>query len=268
MTTLAHVLWIGGASGAGKTTLATRLARRHGLRWYSADAHTWEHRDAAIRAGHEGAARWEEMTPDERHALADERPADLLSLNLDFERGPMTVDDLRRLPPEPLVVADGSTVLPELVARGNALSDRAVWLVPTFERHRSFHESNGMAHLVEYRWLVIQEVERQAAAYDVNVLRVDDSLGPDEALAAVETLFADAIAAGPRAETRAERRALLEYANDAMVAQARGFLSRPWSTGDEETFIRPFRCECDDPECEAVVPIPVAEYAAGISAHG
>jgi adenylylsulfate kinase-like enzyme len=41
---LRHVLWIGGAPGSGKTTIATRLARRHGLRLYSADTKTWEHR--------------------------------------------------------------------------------------------------------------------------------------------------------------------------------------------------------------------------------
>ena len=49
--------------------------------------------------------------------MAAERPADLLSLNLDFERGPMIVDDLRRLPAAPLVVADGTTILPELVGQ-------------------------------------------------------------------------------------------------------------------------------------------------------
>ena len=52
------------------------------------------------------------------------------------------------------------------------------------------------------------------------------------------------------------------------VEQVRGYLARPWPSGDETTFVREFRCECDDPECDAVVPIPVAEYAAGISAHG
>jgi adenylate kinase family enzyme len=34
------VLWLGGAPGTGKTTAAMRISRRHGIRWYSADAHT------------------------------------------------------------------------------------------------------------------------------------------------------------------------------------------------------------------------------------
>jgi hypothetical protein len=266
MTTLEHVLWIGGASTSGKTTIATRLARRHGLRWYSADAHTWEHRDLAIAAGHEGAVRWESMTHEERRATLVDSPAELVTLNLDFERGPMIVDDLRRLPAAPLIVADGSTILPELVAQGHADRDRAVWLLPTFERHRTFHEAQGLGHLVEYRWLIVEEVERQAAEVGVNVLRVD-GVGIDEALARVEGLFADAIEEGPRAETTGERHALLRYANEAIMTQARGYLARPWATGDEATFMREFRCECEDSECSEVVALPVADYAAGVSAH-
>ena len=266
MTTLEHVLWIGGASASGKTTVATRLARRHGLRWYSADAHTWEHRDLAIAAGHEGAIRWESMTLEERLVTAAESPGELVELNLDFERGAMIVDDLGRLPAAPLIVADGSTILPELVAQGHASRDRAVWFLPTFERHRGFHEVHGLGHLVEYRWLIVEEVERQAGEVGVTVLRVD-GMGIDEALASVEELFADAIEEGPRAETIGERQALLRYANDAIVTQASGYLSRPWATGDEATFVREFRCECEDPECTEVVALPVADYAPGLSAH-
>jgi hypothetical protein len=207
------------------------------------------------------------MTWDELEATLAASPEELIELNLDFERGPMILDDLRRLPEAPLVVADGTTVLPELVAQGHAERDRAVWLLPTFDLHRAHHEAAGMGHLVEYRWLVAQEVERQAAEYGVNVLRVDETVEADEALAAVEELFAEALAEGPRAETPDERRALLRYANEAIVNQARGYLARPRTSGDETTFRREFLCECDDPECTAFVELAVADYAPGVSAH-
>jgi hypothetical protein len=208
------------------------------------------------------------MSHEERAAALAANPADFVQLNLDLERGPMIVDDLRRLPTVPLVVADGSTVLPELVDQGHAERDRAVWLLTTFEQHQAFHEKKGLANLVEYRWLVAQEIERQADELGVNVLRVDETVGADEALAAVEELFADAIAEGPRAETLEERRELLRYANEAIVTQVRGFLSRPWSTGNESTFMREFLCECGAPECTEFVELAVADYEAGVSAHG
>jgi ribose 1,5-bisphosphokinase PhnN len=106
MRALGHVLWIGGPSGAGKTAVATRIARRHGLPWYSADTRTWQHRDRALRAGNPAARRWEAMTPQERWVTST--PAGMLAMSLHAERGPMMFDDLRTRPDSPLVLAEGS----------------------------------------------------------------------------------------------------------------------------------------------------------------
>ena len=95
MRTLRHVLWIGGPPGGGKSTVATWIARRHGLRRYSADTRTWRHRDRALRAGTEAARRWEAMTPERR--WAGSTPHELLEGSLHRERGPMVVDDLGAL---------------------------------------------------------------------------------------------------------------------------------------------------------------------------
>jgi predicted kinase len=37
MKQLKHIYWIGGGSGAGKSTIARRIAAEHGLRVYSTD---------------------------------------------------------------------------------------------------------------------------------------------------------------------------------------------------------------------------------------
>jgi len=103
-----HVLWIGGPPGSGKTAVANRIARRHGLRLYSADTRTREHRDRAISQGIPAAIRWEAMTPEERWETST--AAQMLEQSLHRERGPMVVDDVCALPRSPLVVAEGSTI--------------------------------------------------------------------------------------------------------------------------------------------------------------
>jgi hypothetical protein len=95
----------------------------------------------------------------------------------------------------------------------------------------------------------------------VRTLHVDGSHSLDELVASVEALFAQALAEGPRAQTSAERRALLRYANEAVVSQCLAYLARPWTTGDAESMVGEFVCECDDPECDEVVELAVARFS-------
>jgi hypothetical protein len=75
-------------------------------------------------------------------------------------------------------------------------------------------------------------------------------------------IFADALAAGPRAESPAERRALLREGNLAQVEQVRAFYARPWAEGEADTIDRMFICECGDPACTASVVLTVGAVAA------
>jgi hypothetical protein len=167
-------------------------------------------------------------------------PEEIANLHIQWERGPMILEDVRALPRSPLVIAEGSTVPP--VDPG-----RALWLVrpgaqPNFPPAR---------HLAE-------EIVERARAKGVPILTVDGSL--EATIEAVENHFAQALLEGPRAETLEERRALVRKANEALVFQVRTGTARPWATETPESMTRDFLCECDDPECRAVVTIPVAEF--------
>lgn len=73
---LAHVRWIGGGSGAGKTTIARRLAAEHGLRVHNTDAAMGDHglRLSPVQAP--SLARFAAMDMDERWVTRD--PSEML----------------------------------------------------------------------------------------------------------------------------------------------------------------------------------------------
>ncbi|MEB8336694.1 AAA family ATPase [Streptomyces endophyticus] len=241
-----HVLWLGGAPGAGKSTVAERLARRYGLRRYHADTRTWAHRDRALAAHHEAAVRFETLPPDERWA----RPVDeLLAMSLHRARGPMVVDDVRALPSAPLTVAEGTTMTPA-VAR--ALPGRAaLWLLPTPEllEKRLAERELGPGPLALYRRLAL-EIEDEVRESGAPFLTVDGTTDTTEEVA---RRWAHPLAEGPHAEGPAERRALLREANEAAVAQVAGYFGRPWADGEPGDRELAFSCECAAPGCTAKV---------------
>lgn len=258
---LRRVLWIGGPPGAGKSSVATRIARRWGLRWYGADTRTWQHRDRALAAGNRAARRWEAMTPHQR--WVDSTPEEMLAMSLHAERGPMVIDDLRALPGSPLVIAEGTSLPAAALTSGVAERARAVWLLPTREFQQAVLASRDLPPGRMALYLLLTEtIEGEARAHGARILPVVRSGGIEQTVAAVEEQFAEALAEGPRAETLAERRALVREANQAVADQVRGYHARPWATGDAEAVVCEFACECADPDCDATVPVPVASLPA------
>jgi hypothetical protein len=236
------VVWIGGPTGAGKTTVARRLAQRWGLRLYSADNWTWVHRDRAIAAGVEAAIRFESLTPEARAAapLADRR-----AMWLRDERAAMAVDDVRRLPSSPLVVAEGDVIAPHLVDPA-----RAVWLDPSVDfqvRHRSRD------------WVILGGATADTAREcGIATVAVDGTRTVSAIVDEVERAIADVLRAGPHAASLVERRVLLREANVTAITQIRDGCARPWATADPESQVRSFVCECGRADCAADVEATVA----------
>lgn len=184
----------------------------------------------------------------------EQPPAELLENSLHRERGAMVVEDVRGLPTAPVLVAEGTVIVPSSVPP----DARAVWILPTPERlERQLLARDGRSNAL-YR-LLAEEIAADVQAVSAPVVAID---GVDEMVAAVEELFADVLAAGPLAETVVERRAMLREANLAHVAQVRGFYARPWASGDPEAVERSFICECGDRTCEADVRLTVGHAAA------
>ena len=104
---LGHVRWIGGGSGAGKTTLARRLAGRSGLRLYSTDATISAHSQRLSQAEAPLLATFRSMSVDER--WLQQEPATMYRTFPWFhgEGFDLVIEDLRELPRDKIILVEG-----------------------------------------------------------------------------------------------------------------------------------------------------------------
>lgn len=140
---LGHVYWIGGGSGAGKSTIARRLAAQHGPHVYSTDEVMADHARRSTPEDAPYLSRFTTMDMDQR--WVNRSPQTMLE-TFPWFRGEgfgLIVDDLLRLPAETGVIAEGFRLLPHLVKRLLAEPGHAVWLLPTPEFRRAVFDSRG-----------------------------------------------------------------------------------------------------------------------------
>lgn len=195
-TRLQHVRWIGGGTGAGKSTIARRLARAHGLRVYDSDRVIGEHARRSNSLKHPLVHRFMAMDMDERWVKRS--PAVMLETFHGFqgEGFEFIVEDLLALPNDAPILAEGFRLLPRFVAPLLTSPHQAVWLIPTPEFRRVAFESRGftwdipgktsdperaLANLLERDGLFTAAVAKEAAALQLPVITVDLDLGLDEA---------------------------------------------------------------------------------------
>ncbi len=185
---LAHVRWIGGGSGAGKSTIARTLAHEHGLRLYNSDATLADHVRRSCPTDHPLIEAFLAMDMDER--WVNRSPSVMLETFHGFqgEAFELIIEDLLALPDEPLVLAEGFRLLPRLVALLLSRPEQAVWLVPTPEFRRAAFDARGftweipqrtgdpgraLANLLERDHLFTSQVAREASALQLAVIEVD-----------------------------------------------------------------------------------------------
>jgi hypothetical protein len=208
MNRLARVLWIGGPTDAGKTSVARALAARYGLRtyhydlldrleppghWARVDPARHPHMREALRRSREET--WVETTPEAMLAVWRGTAGERFSL---------TLEDLLALPPGPPVVAEGYGFLPELVVPRISSPRQAIWLLPS----EGFRAASRARRAKGTLWGNTSDPERarrnhlgrdvligglvreQAKALGCAVLEVDGSLSVDETAAVVAAHFA------------------------------------------------------------------------------
>ena len=201
---LQHVYWLGGGSGAGKTTIARRIAAEHGFEVYSTDEAMPEHARRSPPSDAPYLSRFTGMDMDER--WVSRTPQAMLE-TFPWFRGEafgQIVEDLLRMPTGVGLVAEGFRLLPHLVEP--LLTDRrhAVWLLPTPDFRRAAFDSRtagwdipettrdrdrARQSLFERDRMFTDRLRGETRRLGLRAIEVDGAVGEDELAAAVLDAF-------------------------------------------------------------------------------
>lgn len=199
---LRHVYWIGGGSGAGKSTVARRIAARYGMRVYSTDDAMADHATRSARADVPYLRRFLAMSMDER--WVNRSPETMLE-TFHWFRGEgfgLIVDDLVRRAAGTGVIAEGFRLLPSLVKPLLAEPARAVWLLPTPEFRRLAFDRRGWEipartsdperarrNLLDRDRMFTDRLFAETKRLELPVIEVDGAVTEDELAGQVARVF-------------------------------------------------------------------------------
>lgn len=201
---LRQVYWIGGGSGAGKSTVGRRVAARQGFRFYSTDEVMSDHAGRCVPEDCPFLSQFMAMDMNERWL---NRSPNVMLETFHWFRGECfgpIVEDLLRLPGEAPVIAEGFRLLPRLVQPLLAVASHAVWLLPTpgfrlaaFSSRGSLWEiarktsnpEKALRNLLERDRLFTERLREEASRLQLPVINVDVALTEGELTGRVTELF-------------------------------------------------------------------------------
>jgi hypothetical protein len=258
---LAHVLWLGGISGVGKTTAARSIARRYDIRLYSMDSRTYEH-----------AAKLPADTRTFDEIWVDSSPEELADWFEDVSRArfPLVVDDLLGLQDDAPVIVDGPQLLPAIVAPLLRSPEQALYVIaqPRLQRRliiqrgslttRQTRDSErARENRLQRDELLVQRLLGEAREHRLPISEVAHVRDTEPLVERhFEPLLSAWLARGDRGDVSARRR----DENDARLRQWRAYDGQVPEAAEGEVDLA---CECAQPGCTQIVRIelPQAEAA-------
>ena len=202
---LEHVYWIGGGSGAGKSTIARRIAAQHGLHVYATDDAMPDH---ARRATPQDAPLLHEfMAMDMDERWVNRSPETMFDTFHWFhgEGFNSIVEDLLARPRDERLLVEGFRLLPRLVEPLLASRARAVWLLPTPDFRQRVLESRGgsawgflaktsdperaLLNLLERDRMFTDVLRVETARLNLQAVQVDTTMTEDDCVRRVAEVF-------------------------------------------------------------------------------
>jgi hypothetical protein len=198
------VYWLGGGSGAGKSTVARRLAAAHDLRLYSTDEAMADHANRCKPDDCPLLMAFKAMDMDERWL---NRPPKLMLETFHWFRGEafdLIVEDLLAFPAGQGVIVEGFRLLPRLVKPLLDIRGQATWLIPTPAFRLAAFTSRGtlmdiagrtsapdraLENLLRRDGMFTVRVEREAKEAGLSVIHVGGDMTAEDLTSRVAEQF-------------------------------------------------------------------------------
>ncbi len=263
---LSHVLWIGGAQGSGKSSVAKALARRFDLQLYNVD------RRSCVHEARMPTTEFGSLSLDER--WVDPAPERMLEwfVTTSRHRFRLVLEDLRDLPDTPLAIVEGPQLFPTSVSAVLVAPDQALFLIPDRAEQEARLLARGpmpgtsdaeraRANATARDLMISARFAREARELRLTALPADRPLG--ELIELADAHFRPAIDRGPR---EADLAGIRRFENDVDATQVRLYRESvaPVTLPDLPLA---FACECGAAGCADEIELTLAEYEA-ISAAG
>jgi 2-phosphoglycerate kinase len=198
------VYWLGGGSGAGKSTVARQLAASRGMRLYSTDEAMSDHANRCRPEDCPFLTAFKGMSMDER--WLNRSPEHMLETFHWFrgEAFSLIVEDLLAFPADQPIIVEGFRLLPRRVKPLLSVHAQAAWLIPTPEFRLAAFTSRGslmdiagktsapsraLDNLLRRDDMFTALVEREAKEEDLHVINVDRLMTVDDLMSRVATQF-------------------------------------------------------------------------------
>jgi len=197
-----HILWIGGSPCAGKTSIADALAAVHHGVAYHFDRMEMAHIARSTEATNPDLMAFLALDMDHRWLLRTSEEMARNAIASWRARFPLVLEDLRALPRDAPIFAEGPGLFPECVESLLTSPRQALWLTTTEpfcqmvrqQRGGSFQETSDPAHslrkLVARDVLMARHVEREASERGLTWYVVDGGRSLARMITLVEEWFA------------------------------------------------------------------------------
>jgi 2-phosphoglycerate kinase len=200
---LAHILWIGGATDSGKSTVAQNLAQRYGIFVYHYDKVDNEQIEKLSKTVSEIHQFFNASMDDRWINTTPKMMLDFLLISF-LHRFQLVIESLLEMPKEKPIIVEGFGLLPDLVHPMLSNRHQAIWFVPTekFKRESmtrrgkpSFASSltnpeQAKMNLFTRDMMLANYYRKQVLSYGYTLCEIDGSQSSDEMTDMAEFHFA------------------------------------------------------------------------------